>query len=161
MIDFPGPEGFLGTRASLMLDVVTIAMGLVLVLLGISIAQVRKQRYQLHKVMQISIALLLLVAVTAFEIEMRVYGWQGRAAGVLGGSAPQTAMLALYVHLVFAVSTLVLWPLVIYQALRRFPSPPGPNEFSPKHRRLARIAAADMLMTTLTGWIFYFVAFVG
>jgi len=159
-IDYPGPEGFLGTRASLMLDVVFLAMFGVILILGWSIYQVRRGQYDLHKRTQIVLGLVLLVAVTAFEVEMRVYGWQGRAAGALGGSPGPAVWNALYVHLVFAITTAVLWPVVIVRALRQFPQPPAPGEHSAGHRRWARLAAADMVMTSVTGWVFYWLAFV-
>ena len=50
-------------------------------------------------------------------------------------------MTALYVHLVFAVSTVILWPTTIVLALRNFPNPPMPGQHSRIHMPLARIAA--------------------
>lgn len=160
-IDYPGPEGFLGTRASLMLDVVFLAMFVVIVVLAWSVVQVRRGRFMLHKRVQLILAGVLLAAVTAFEIEMRVYGWQDRAAGSLNGSASRSVWTALYIHLVFAVSTAALWPVVIVRAMRLFPQPPAPGEHSPSHRFWARLAAVDMLLTAVTGWVFYWLAFVG
>ena len=160
LIDYPGPEGFLGTRASLMLDVVFLAMFVVILVLAWSIHQVRQGRFALHKRTQIILAVVLLAAVTAFEIEMRVYGWQSRAAGSLDGAPAPAVWYALYVHLVFAISSAVLWPVVIVRALRQFPNPPEPGQHSPSHRLWGRLAAADMVMTSVTGWIFYWLAFV-
>ena len=83
-VDFPGAEGFLGSRASLMLDVVFVAMLAVIPVMGWSIYQVRRRRrFALHKQVQLALAALLLVAVLAFEIDMRLYGWEERAAGEL------------------------------------------------------------------------------
>ncbi len=159
-IDFPGFDGYLGTRASLMLDTVFLAMFVVIVIMGWSIYQVRyRRRYALHKRTQLTLATVLLIAVVAFEIEMRVYGWEDRAAGELGGSASSTVWSALYVHLVFAITSAVLWPVVIYRALRRFPKPPAPGEHSRSHNFWARLAALDMLLTAITGWVFYVLAF--
>ncbi len=159
-IDFPGFDGYLGTRASLMLDTVFLAMFVVILIMGWSIYQVRyRRRYALHKRTQLTLATVLLIAVVAFEIEMRVYGWEDRAAGELGGSASSTVWFALYVHLVFAITSAVLWPVVIYRALRRFPKPPAPGEHSRSHNFWARLAALDMLLTAITGWVFYVLAF--
>ena len=60
----------------------------------------------------------------------------------------------------FAISTFALWLMVIVRALRNFPSPPTPGEHSRFHRRWGIIAAVDMVLTTLTGWTFYWLAFV-
>ena len=63
-------------------------------------------------------------------------------------------------HLVFAVSTLVLWAWVVLEAWRRFPVPPQPGAHSARHRRMARLAAADLVLTAVTGTVFYWLAFV-
>ena len=76
------------------------------------------------------------------------------AAGRVGG------VVALGIHLVFAVSTLVLWAWVVWEALARFPSPPSPGSHGPRHRVMARLAAGDLLLTAVTGSVFYWLAFV-
>lgn len=160
-IDYPGWDGFLGTRASLMLDVVMVAMFVVVPVLLWSVYQVRyRRRYQLHKATQIVLTALLFGAVIAFEVEVRVFGWQERAAGQLGGSPMGLVWPVLWVHLCFAVTTFVLWAVVFVMALRRFPVPPQPSEHSPFHLFWARLAALDMCLTAVTGTLFYWVAFV-
>ncbi len=159
-MDYPGWDGFLGTRASLMTDVVFLAMFAVLPVLWWSVQQARRGRFVLHRNVQVVLCAVLAVAVAAFEVDVRVYGWEDRAAGEIGGSASTTVWRALQVHLVFAITTVVLWPVVLVRALRNFPNPPIPAEHSRFHRRWARIAAADMVMTAVTGWCFYWLAFV-
>ncbi|MGD9649122.1 MAG: DUF420 domain-containing protein, partial [Pirellulales bacterium] len=66
----------------------------------------------------------------------------------------------LYVHLVFSVSTAVLWIVVTVRALRNFPTPPQPGRHSDAHVRWGRLAMWDMVATVVTGWIFYYLAFV-
>ncbi len=160
-IDFPGLDGFLGTRASLMLDVVFVAMFAVIAVMGWSIFQVRfRNRYALHKWVQLGLAAVLFIAVAAFEIDMRLYGWEERASGEIGGSANAVVWKALYTHLIFAISSALLWPVVIFRACRQFPAPPSPNHHSRSHIFWARLAAIDMLLTSVTGWVFYVLAFV-
>jgi uncharacterized membrane protein YozB (DUF420 family) len=160
-MDFPGWDGFLGTRASFMIDAVCVGMVVVMLLLTWSIRQVRVHRnFELHKRIQLSLAGLLAVVLTAFELDIRFNGWQDRAAGQLGGEPVQVVFNALWIHLFFALTTVVLWIAVLVLALRRFPNPPLPNEHSHLHRRLGWLAAIDMLLTTITGWVFYMLAFV-
>jgi putative membrane protein len=158
---YPGIDGFLGTRAPLMLDLLVTAMlGFVLVL-GWSVYQVRyRRRFLLHKRVQITLGVLLLAVIILFEIDMQLHGWQSRAAGAVNGVPPAPVWYALYVHLVFAVTTVVLWPVVIVLALRNFPNPPRPALHSRIHVPLARAAAIDMVLTAATGWVFYWLAFV-
>ena len=160
-MDFPGVDGFLGTRASFVLDVLFLTMFVVVVVLGWSIYQVRyRRRYRLHKWMQIGLGVVLLVAVVIFELDIRTHGWESRAANSIGGTPTSIVYNALYLHLVFAVSSLVLWPIVIVRALRNYPNPPAPSPHSTWHIRWAWVAAIDMLLTSITGWIFYWLAFV-
>lgn len=152
-------DGFLGTRASFMLDFVFVAMFAVIPIMGWSIYQVKfNRRYQLHKAVQLVLGVVLLVAVTLFEIDIRLYGWVHRADPVAGEPAP-IIWTTLYIHLFFAITTSVLWVFVIVQALLKFPSPPKPCEYSGRHLFWGKLAALDMFMTALTGWVFYLLAF--
>ena len=80
-MDFPGIDGFLGTRASLMLDVVFTAMFAVIPVMGASIALARyRHEWQWHKRIQLTLAIVLAIAVLAFEVDMRLLtDWQLRA----------------------------------------------------------------------------------
>ena len=158
----PGPsgiDGFLGTRASLGMDVVLVGLLALLPVLAWSIGLVRRGRYAAHKALQLFIVVALAAAIVVFEIDIRlVSDWKARAAaspwwpaGVLG---------ALGIHLVFAVTTFGLLAWVVWEALARFPVPPAPGTHGPRHRRLARLAAADLVCTAVTGGVFYWLAFV-
>lgn len=161
---FSGVDGFLGSRASLMLDVVVVAMLLVIPLLGLSIYFVRVRRnFALHRRINLLIGALLLLAIIAFEVDMRfMTDWKERAAPSpffeLG--AWNAVWLLLIVHLCFAIPTAVLWIFVIAHALRRFPTPVAPNTHSRTHMLWARLAAVGMAGTAGTGWVFYWLAFV-
>ena len=160
-VDYPGIDGILGTRASLMLDLLFLAMFAVVLVLGWSIYQVKyRRRYELHKWVQVALGVVLLVAVVVFEVDVRLHGWEERAAGQLGGHAAPHVWVALAIHLVFAVTATVLWPVVIIQALRKFPNPPAPGPHSRFHLRWARLAAIVIVITSFTGWTFYCLAFV-
>jgi len=155
----PGIDGFLGTRASLGLDVVLVGLLATLPVLGLSIAAVRAHRYAVHKMLQLGIVAALLAAIVVFEVDIRlVSDWRLRAAE--SPFWPVGVLWSLGIHLVFAVSTLVLWTWVVWEAVRRFPSPPEPGSHGPRHRRMARLAALDLMATAVTGVIFYWLAFV-
>ena len=142
-----------------MLDLVVVAMFAVVPVLAWSIYLVRcKQNYSLHKRIQVALGVVLCVVVFLFELDMRLHGW--RQFAMASPFYDTWVFPVLYVHLVFAVSTVLLWVYVIVAALRRFPSPPVPNAYSPRHRRIARLAAIDMVGTAVSGWVFYVLAFV-
>ncbi len=147
-----------------MLDLVALSMVAVVPVLAYSIYLVRVQRnYALHKRIQLTLGTVLLVAVTLFEIDIRLYGWRHRAvdsafAGV--GGETNWVMISLAIHLFFAITTTVLWSVVIARAWRNFPNPPVPGPHSAWHVKWARLAAIDMTCTAVTGWVFYYLAFV-
>lgn len=169
-LDFPGPEGFIpGARGSLMLDVVFVAMLLVVPLMGWSIYHARYRKrdpnaLQFHKRLQLTLAIVLLLAIVAFEVDLRFFSdWELRAAPSRFYEAGvwNAVWYSLTVHLVFAVPTTFLWAYVVIAAWRKFPNPPAPSEHSRSHVFWGRWAAFTMLMTAVTGWIFYVLAFVG
>lgn len=155
-----GIDGFLGTRASLGMDLVLVGLLAVLPLLAWSVHLVKNRRaYAAHKTMQLIIAAALLAAIVAFEIDIRlVSDWRLRAHA--SPWWPRGVVAALGVHLVFAVSSLVLWVWVLWEAFVRFPVPPAPGSHGPRHRFMARLAAVDLALTACTGCLFYWMAFV-
>jgi putative membrane protein len=159
---FSGIDGFLslvGSRASLGMDVVLVGLLALLPVLAWSIQAARSGRLLLHKRLQLFIVAALAVAILVFEVDVRLISdWKPRARP--SPFWPGGVLWALGIHLVFAVSTFVLLTWVVWEALTRFPSPPQPAAHGPRHRRMARLAALDLLLTAITGVIFYWLAFV-
>lgn len=145
-------------RASFMLDAVTLAMFVVLPVLTWSIYLARKRHnYLLHKKVQYTTGAVLLIAVLAFEVEIRLRGWRHLAEP----SPYYNTWLfpLLYVHLFFACSTTLLWAYTIYSAWKNIPHPPSPANAG-HHKKFARWAALFMYITAITGWSFYWAAFI-
>ena len=142
-----------------MLDVVTLAMFVIVPILCWSIYQVRvHRRYSLHKKVQIALCVVLLITVVLFEVDVRINGWRH-----LAKPSPYYHTIlfpVLYVHLFFAITTTLLWLVTAINAIRRFEASPQPNEYSATHKILGRLAALDMICTSVTGWTFYYLAFV-
>lgn len=153
--------GFLpfSDRSFFMMDFVCVAMVLVLPAIGFGIYMARtKKNYAFHKKWQLLLATVLLLTVVFFEIEVRFSNWQEAAK-----QSPfyETYLYpTLIIHLVFAISTVILWLANIYGALTCFSKPPKPGAYSSRHKRLGRLSALGMLGTALTGWLFYYIAFV-
>lgn len=157
--------GFIpGSRGSFMLDFVFAAMFGILLVMVASIYLVRvKKRYELHKKIQLILAAVLLIAVLGFEIDMRLFtDWEALAAPsrYYHPERLNPVVISLAIHLCFAIPTPVLWAWVIYEGLRKFPSPAAPGAHSRRHRFWGWMAAIGMLLTSITGWIFYVLAFV-
>jgi hypothetical protein len=123
------------------MDVVLVGLLATLPILAWSIYLVARRRdYASHRKLQLLIAAALLAAIVVFEVDIRLISdWKLRAAP--SPFWPAGVLTALGIHLVFAVSTPVLWTWVVWEAWRRFPSPPQPNSHSSRHRLMARLAA--------------------
>ena len=145
-----------------MLDFVFLAMFLILPVMAFSIflAKYRRQ-FEWHKRIQLVLAAVLFVAVTAFEIDLNFVTKDWRP---LAEPSPlyqsNVVDISLWIHLFFAVPTPLLWIFVIVQAVRRFPNPAAPSEYSRTHMFWAWLAAIGMTLTAATGWVFYWLAFV-
>ncbi len=142
-----------------MLDLVVVAMALVLPVMGYSIKLVKEKRaYELHKKIQLLLGIVLLIAVIAFEVEMRIVGWTHLAES--SPYFPSPLFPFLYGHILIATTTTVLWILTIFGALKNFPKPPRPADYSARHKKLGKASAIGMTLTAVTGWIFYYMAFI-
>lgn len=140
-----------------MLDVVVVAMVAVLILLAISIGLVRSGRLKWHRNLQTTLAVVLAVTVAAFEIEMRFFvNWRDLAAPspfYAGGWVDRS----LWLHLAFAIPTPFVWGYVLCQAWRKIEW--NSDRYRVRHRRWGWCATLLMLLTAVTGWLFYWIAF--
>ena len=158
-------DGFRGYKTSFMLDFVVVALVLIVPILLFSLYTVKIRRnYTLHRNLQLLLGVVLLVAVAAFEVDLRLQGgWQAIVNKGEPKLAPeQLAFVAqmLYVHLVFAISTPFFWIATITLALRNFSNPPQPGPHSGLHKILGWMSTIDITLTSITGLAFYYVAFV-
>lgn len=161
-------NGFLGYPTTFMLDFVVCALVLIVPLLLLSLYLVKLRRnFLAHMRLQLGLGLVLLVAVTAFEIDVQMVhgGWENIVAKQSLSEEALAAKLSdvrpwLYFHLVFAVSTPLLWIATIVLALKRFGWKPAPGSHSRVHAVLGWASTVDITMTSVTGLIFYYLAFV-
>ncbi len=159
--------GFLGYPTTFMLDFVVCALIVIVPLLLWSLWLVRFRRnYSAHKRLQIALGVILLAAVTAFEVDMRLHGgWENILAQQQLPEAAFKAKISevrpwLYLHLMFAVSTPFLWATTITLALRRFGAKPIPGTHSRLHKLLGWASTIDITLTSVTGLWFYYAAFI-
>ncbi len=161
-------NGFLGYPTTFMLDFVVCALALIVPLLLWSLWLVKfRRRYLAHKRLQITLGIVLLVAVTAFEVDVQMMhgGWENIVAKQQLSPEVLAAKVSavrpwLLIHLVFAITTPLLWITTITLALLRFQDPPLPGPHSRLHKVLGWASTVDITLTSVTGLLFYYVAFV-
>lgn len=153
------PSGFLGTRGDILMDLVMLSFVIILPLLILSWAKVRAAEYQTHRKIQLSLAILLAIAVAAFELDLKLSGgiFTLTADSAYAGTVLLNSLI--YGHMVVAIASVLVWvPLVIF-SLRRFPRPPEPNDFSAKHRFWGRIGMVLMMLSGSSAIPLYYVGF--
>lgn len=154
-------SGFLPARGSPMLDTVVVAMFAVVVVLVFSVVAVRfGKKHRLHRFLQLSLAVALLLVVIAFELEVRFFTNWRELATPSPYYADGTADRLLGLHLAFAIPTPFVWGAVIWYALKHYKNGFADGRSRQIHRWGGRLGAALMILTAITGWIFYWAAFV-
>ena len=154
-------NGFLPTRGSWMLDFVSVVMFFVVATMAYSIYQVRVgKNKKMHRMIQIVTAFALTAALILFEIDMRFFTDWRECARLSPHYDSGVVDWSLVIHLIFAIPSPFVWGFVIVLATKRFRNGFEQGEFNRFHRISGRIAAAMMLATAVTGWVFYCLAFV-
>ncbi|MFQ5845064.1 MAG: DUF420 domain-containing protein [Planctomycetota bacterium] len=130
--------GPFGTRADLVVDLFLTVLVLLLPVVFLAVALVRRGRVRAHAVLMGTAFVLFLLALVAFELNVRLRG----------DALPDPSILPFAVHLAFALPTLVLWTLQIarWREASRAPS---------RHRRRGRGLLPLLAATVATGvWLY-------
>jgi putative membrane protein len=155
------PSLFPFSRASFVLDLIVFVMAIVIPIMLFSMSAVRRRHeIEIHRKIQIVLGVALGLAILAFEVDMRIFGWRSQAQ-----PSPYYDTLvfpSLYVHLFFAIPTLFLWAYTISMAMKHrihLGTEVAKNHRF-RHKFFGKLSAYTMMATAVTGWIFYYLAFV-
>ncbi|MEH6549211.1 MAG: DUF420 domain-containing protein [Pseudomonadales bacterium] len=153
------PQGFLGTRGDILMDIVVLSFFLILPALVISWRWARQKQLNQHRSLQIAIASVLAVAVLLFEIDLKVSG--GIFVLTKDSSYAGTALLnfLIYSHTLVAITTTLVWVILVFLSLKKFDKPPTPNAFSRTHRIMGRTGMICMMATGLSSFPLYYYGF--
>ena len=151
--------GFLGTRAPLFMDVVTLFFGLIPFLVGGSIYLAVRGRYRVHFQTQVAIFIATLVMVVVFEIGVRVDGgfnaYMQESALSYGG-----ALAYLVVHILFAIVTMVAWGITIYSSVKAYRSEGAASPYFRLHKKRARWVFLAITINSILGILMYPILFI-
>ena len=153
-MDFIFEAGFLGTRAPLFMDIVSVIVALLPFLIFAAIGLAKKKQYKAHESVQKLLFIVTVVVVSFFEYGVRVAG--GYKNLMEGSSVGHDYFIyVLIVHIIISVVTLVLWVMTLYYAKRykRHKTLPGLN--SPAHKKDGERTFIGIILTMLTGaWVY-------
>jgi len=151
--------GFLGTRAPLFMDVVTIFFALTPFLVAYSIFLAVKGNYRLHLQTQLAVFVLAMVMVVVFEIGVRVDG--GFNTYMHESSWSYSAVLIyLITHILFALLTVVAWGITIYSAYKVYREEGYQSPYFKLHRKRARWVFLAITINSMMGVSLYPILFV-
>ena len=147
--------GFLGTRAPLFMDIVTVIVALLPFLILGAISLARWRHYGLHAGVQATLFVVSVVVVAYFEYGVRSVG--GFDAFIQESSTPQGyAFWVLIFHIAIAVLTLGLWINTLIRAKRDRRLNVLPGMYSKSHKKAGIRTFTGILLTSVTGiWVYY------
>jgi hypothetical protein len=154
------PPGFLGTRADILIDIVTLSFAVIVpVLVWSWLLVTHHRKYTAHRNIQVTLAVLLAIVVALFEFDLAVSG--GIFEVTKGGSYEGTAVLNFWIwsHMAFALLASLSWVLLIIVSLICFPNPPKPTTFSRIHRFFGRFGMIVMILAATSAVPLYYYGF--
>lgn len=149
-------SGFLPfSRASFLIDFVVLAMTIIIPIMLLSMFLVRyKKNYMAHRNIQITLGIVLGITIIFFELDIRLNGWKHLAE--VSPYYDTLVFPSLFIHLAFAIPTLILWIITIIGAIKT----PIRLQKMNFHKIMGRSSVFFLIATTVTGWVFFWLAFV-
>ena len=146
--------GFLGTRAPLFMDIVSVIVALLPFLVFGAILMAKRGNYSGHESVQKLLFVISVIVVIFFEIGVRMEG--GYKSLMEGSSVSHDYLLyVLIFHIIISVITLLLWSYTLYAAMRYKRSKALPGLYSMEHRKEGMRTFIGIILTTLTGaWVY-------
>lgn len=148
--------GFLGTRALMYMDIVTLYFAILPFLLAFSIYQAIRGNIKLHYQSQFIILAITIVMVLIFEIGVRLTGGFVEYAK----QSPLSydfLLLFLVVHIFIALMAVGGWIYLIISTYKSYQN--GILEHSEKHRKMGRWIFSALTLTSIMGCSIYLFLF--
>ena len=146
--------GFLGTRAPLFMDIVSVIVSCLPFMVYGAILLAKREAYHLHQVLQMLLFTVTLIVVLFFEYGVRK---EGGYQHLMKGSLVSHDYLfyVLLVHIAIATVTLLAWLYTLYSARRYAQQHTLPGLYSPMHKKDGIRTFVGIILTALTGlWVY-------
>ena len=153
-MDFLFTSGFLGTRAPLFMDIVSVIVALLPFLIFGAISLAKKGNYDAHESVQKLLFIVTVIVVTFFEFGVRMEG--GYKNLMEGSSVGHNYFIyVLIFHIIISVITLILWVMTLYYAKRHKKQSTLPGRYSAVHKKYGQLTFIGIILTMLTGaWVY-------
>ena len=153
-MDFIFQSGFLGTRAPLFMDIVSVIVALLPFLIFGAISLAKNKNYEAHETVQKLLFIVTVIVVAFFEYGVRVEG--GYKNLIEGSSVGHNYFIYVLVfHIMISVVTLILWVMTLYYAKRYKKQSTLPGSYSKAHKKAGQSTFIGIILTMLTGaWVY-------
>ncbi len=158
-MDYVFQPGFLGTRAPLFMDIVSVIVAALPFLIYGAIMLAKKKNYRAHASVQQLLFIVSVIVVGFFEYGVRMEG--GYKNLMEGSSVSHDYLLyVLIFHIMISVITLILWVKTLYYAKRDQKQSTLPGLYSESHKKDGQRTFIGIILTMLTGAWVYMLLFV-
>jgi putative membrane protein len=158
-MDYIFQAGFLGTRAPLFMDIVSVIVAALPFLIYGAITLAKKKNYSAHESVQKLLFITSVIVVGFFEYGVRMEG--GYKNLMEGSSVSHDYLLYVLVfHIIISVITLFLWVMTLYRAKRYKKQSTLPGLYSTSHKKDGQWTFIGIILTMLTGAWVYMLLFV-
>ncbi|WP_309496656.1 DUF420 domain-containing protein [Sulfurovum sp.] len=153
-MDFLFTSGFLGTRAPLFMDIVSVIVAVLPFLIYGAISLAKKGNYSAHESVQKLLFIVTVIVVAFFEFGVRMEG--GYKNLMEGSSVGHNYFIyVLIFHIIISVITLILWVKTIYTSKRYKKQSTLPGLYSEAHKKDGQRTFVGIILTMLTGaWVY-------
>lgn len=153
-MNFIFEPGFLGTRAPLFMDIVSVIVALLPLLIFGAISLAKNNNYKAHESVQKLLFIVTVIVVAFFEYGVRVEG--GYKNLMEGSSVGHNYFIyVLIFHIMISVVTLILWVMTLFYAKRYKRQSTLPGLYSQAHKKAGQRTFIGIILTMLTGaWVY-------
>jgi len=150
--------GFLGTKAPMFMDIVTLIVILLPLLLKGSILFAKHKMYYIHKQTQIGLFIITIFVIIFFEYGVRLDG--GINKYLMNSDISDSFIIGfLAFHITVATIAISLWGRLFYLSLKALKANQLPGQFSTYHKKLANMTINLVILASISGCGVYYLLF--
>ena len=150
-------DGFLGTRATFMIDIIISFLVVLPIIIMISIS-LAKRDFKINQFIQIFLLITTIGALALFAYSVHyVEGFESLIQQ--SGVGAKEAFVVLIVHVTMVVITILIWFLTLFHAINDGRRRALPGVYSESHKRAGRRVLFGIIIMAITSisiyWILY------
>ncbi len=158
-LDIVSQSGFLGTRATFLIDTIISFLVMLPIIIMISIFIAKRDYIKLHQFIQFSLLLTTIGALALFFYNVNyIYGFENT---IQQSSIDRKEFFTLFtIHVIIVIIAILIWSLTIFYAFNDNKRRALPGVYSKTHKRAGRKALFSIILMVFTSLIIYWVLYI-